>query len=172
MDDLTSSLISCSLFLWIKFNRQKEYCILLMPPYRRRWQNPEWRVSPDAFKDEIPFRQQICELVDSTYLISKMYNIVPLWQEFTFEEIKSSLDNSRYPRETGVLIWEFNFLSAWLRDRFPRAYLSFYFWFELECMTSIIKSQRSSAGIPSILKSVSRQIISDSAERWDTHCDC
>ena len=41
VDDLTSSVLSCSLFLWIKLIRQKEYCILLMSPHRRRWQNPE-----------------------------------------------------------------------------------------------------------------------------------
>ena len=51
-------------------------------------------------------------------LTSKMYYIVPLWQEFTFEETKSSLDNSRYPWETGVFIWEFNFLNVLLRDKF------------------------------------------------------
>ena len=163
---------------------------------------------------EIPFRQQVSELVDLTHLIwimgskiilssyqsratlwnletclnvgllpfiiilitasltSKMYNIVPFWQEFTFDETKSSLDNSRYPWETGVLIWEFNFLNAVLRDSIFRACLSFCFWFEFECMTSLNKSQRSCAGIPSILKSASREIISDSAELCDTHCDC
>ena len=39
-------------------------------------------------------------------LSSKMYNIAPLWEEFAFEETKSTFDNSWFSLEAGVLFWE------------------------------------------------------------------
>ena len=51
------------------------------------------------------------------------------------------------------------FLNVLLRDGSLRACLSFCFWFEFACITSTVKSQRSSAGIPSIRKPASREII-------------
>ena len=52
---------------------------------------------------------------------------------------------------------------------FLRAYLSFCFWFDFECITVISKCQGSRTGIPSIREPVNREIISESVELWDTH---
>ena len=52
---------------------------------------------------------------------------------------------------------------------FLRAYLSFCFWFEFECLTIISESQGSRTGIPSMRKPVFREIISDSVAQWDRH---
>ena len=51
------------------------------------------------------------------------------------------------------------FPNVLLRGGSLRACLSFCVWFEFACNTSIVKSQRSSAGIPSIRKPASREII-------------
>ena len=72
--------------------------------------------------------------------------------------------------ETGVLAWGFSrFSDALSCNGFLRPYLSFCFWFEFECLTVISKFQGSRTGIPSIRKFVSRKIISESVELWDTH---
>ena len=101
-------------------------------------------------------------IVITASLSSKMYNIAPLWEEVTFEETCLW--------ETCVLHCEFTRFS----DALPckgllRACLTFCFWFEFECITSITKSQRSSAEIPSLRQPASREIISDFVELCDTH---
>ena len=78
---------------------------------------------------------------------------------------KSTCDNSR---EFCVCFTVF-FSDALLSDGFPLLGLSLCFRFELECNTSIIKSQRSSAGISSIRNPESREIISPSVELCETH---
>ena len=97
-------------------------------------------------------------------LSSKMYNFVPSWEHFAFEGTKSTCDNSRE-----FCVFHCFFSDALLRDGFPLSGLSFCFRFELECNTSIIKSQRSSAGISSIRNPASREIISPSVELCETH---
>ena len=103
-------------------------------------------------------------------LSSKMYNIARLWEEFTFEEPKSTFDNSIWFWEFCVWHCEFILFSdALLKDRLPRTYLNFCSRFDFECQISMTKSQRSNAGIPSIRKPASREMISDSVELCDTH---
>ena len=67
-----------------------------------------------------------------------------------------------------VLGWILVFYVVVLHDRFPCDSWSFelLIWFGEEWNTSITKCQRSSAGLPSMRKSASRQIISASVELW------
>ena len=90
-------------------------------------------------------------------LSSKIYNIAPLREEFTFEETKStSFGSSIFPRI---------FFRVGDVDRFP---CSFLLWFEFPCRTETIRSHKSSAGFPSILKPASKGMISDSVELCET----
>ena len=59
-------------------------------------------------------------------------------------------------------------LGCFTMQRVTPCLIAFLFWFDFECMTSIIKSQRSSAGMPSMRKRASREIISDSVELCET----
>ena len=71
--------------------------------------------------------------------------------------------HARWP--VGTLVWFWVCLSdVVLRDEFPRTWsLVLLNWFGEECNTSISKSQRSRAGIPSII-CIEREIISASVE--------
>ena len=86
-------------------------------------------------------------------LSSKMYNIASWQEEFAFEETKSTLFRSS------------NFPGIDFRVRFPRTSL---LWFVFPCWTVTIRSHKSSAGIPSILKPASKDMISDSVELCET----
>ena len=97
-------------------------------------------------------------------LSSKMYNFVFLCENFAFEETKSRCDTSQE-----FCVSDCFFSDTFFEDGFFRSGLSFCFRFELECNTSIIKSQRSSAGILSIRNPASREIISVLVELCDTH---
>ena len=93
-------------------------------------------------------------------LSSKMYNMAPLREEFTFEETISISDKSRCLWETCVLHRMFTRFS----DTLPcyglhHDCLTFCFWFEFECITSTTKPLRSSAGIASMRKPASREIF-------------
>ena len=60
-------------------------------------------------------------------------------------------------------------LESWPRNSFPfTLLLDFFYWLGEELNTSIAKSKRSRAGIPSMRKPASREITSASAERCET----
>ena len=77
------------------------------------------------------------------------YNIAPNWEDLTSHETKSTLFRSRLTCLVGF--WFFMW-SVVFRDRFPCDSwpLDLLIWFCEEWNTSITKSQRSSAGIPSM----------------------
>ena len=105
----------------------------------------------------------------TAWLCSKMYKLAPWWEDSTFEETKSTLDNSGHSFDTGVLFWGFaRFSDISLNDVFHRTGWSLCVWLDFECITSIIKSQGSSAGMPSMGKPASKEIISASVELCET----
>ena len=68
----------------------------------------------------------------------------------------------------GLELWVFLFDMV-SRDEFPRTWsLVLLSWFEEECNISLSKSHRSRAGIPSMRKPASREIISASVEQCET----
>ena len=97
---------------------------------------------------------------DYRFIVHKKCTTSFLLENLAFEGTKSTCDISR---EFCVLHCFFS--DAVLGDRFLRSGLSFCFRFECESNTSIIKSQRSSAGIPSIRNHASREIISASVAK-------
>ena len=104
----------------------------------------------------------------SFFGIVSMYNMTHLREEFTFEETISISDNSRCLRWTCVLHCKFTRFSDTLPcNGLPRACLTFCFWFGFERITTTTKPLRSSAGIASMRKPASREIISDSVELCD-----
>ena len=105
----------------------------------------------------------------SFFGIVSMYNMTHLREEFTFEETISISDNSRCLRWTCVLHCKFTrFSDTSPCNGLPRACLTFCFWFGFERITTTTKPLRSSAGIASMRKPASREIISDSVEMCDT----
>ena len=83
-----------------------------------------------------------------------MYNIAPLWEEFTFEETKSTVDNS----ECLWGSWVLHCVFLWFTG-FSVLCLNFCFWFAFGL---------SSAGIPSMRRLAAREIISDCVDLSDT----
>ena len=103
-------------------------------------------------------------------LSSKMYSIAPNRENFAFDGTKSTLFRWRLSCWVGILVL---FREGWfdvvLRDKFPCTWpLVLLVWFVEEWNTSITKSQRSRAGIPSMRKPASREIISASVELCET----
>ena len=90
-------------------------------------------------------------------LSSKIFNKASLREEFTFEETKSTLFRS------SICPW--NFFRVRDVDKFHRTSL---LWFVLPLRTVTIRSHKSSANIPSILKPASKEMISDSVELCET----
>ena len=90
-------------------------------------------------------------------LSSKMCNKASLREEFTFEEIKSTLFRSP------IFPWIF-FRVGDLHGT-PRTWL---FWHVFPWRTATIRSHESCAGIPSILEPASKEMISDSVELCET----
>ena len=90
-------------------------------------------------------------------LSSKMYNKASLREEFTFEEIKSTLFRS--------LIFPWIFFRVGDLYGSPRTWS---FWCVFPWRTVTIRSNKSSAGTPSILNPASKEMISDSVELCET----
>ena len=82
----------------------------------------------------------------------------------------STLDNSRSSYWIWVFVWQLVcFLDVLLRSKSPCTVpVDFLVSLKEECKTSRAKSQRSIAGIPSMRKPASREIISDSVELCET----
>ena len=106
-------------------------------------------------------------------LSSKTQSCASHWEEVAFVETWSRFDNC----STFWLPFFFN-LTLDMRTQFPAASLNpvlfpeacwvdDFFWFD-ECNTSITISHKSRAGMPSIRKPASNEIIPDSVELWDT----
>ena len=90
-------------------------------------------------------------------LSSKIYNRASWWEECTFEGIKSTLSRSS--------IFPGIFFRVGDLYGFPRTWS---FWCVFPWWTVTIRSHKSSAGIPSIIKPASKEMISDSVELCET----
>ena len=90
-------------------------------------------------------------------LSSKMYNIASWYEEFAFEETKSTLIRSSIFPRIGFLVRDV--------ERFLPTRL---LWFVFPWRTVTIRSHKSSACIPSILRPASKEMISDSVELCET----
>ena len=90
-------------------------------------------------------------------LSSKMHNIASLREEFAFEETKSSLFRSSTFPGFFFRVGDFN--------GSPRTWS---FWCVFPWRTVTIRTHKSSAGFPSILKPASKEMISDSVKLCET----
>ena len=101
---------------------------------------------------------------------SKMYSTAPNRENFAFDRTFWTSFRSNLSRWVGTLVWFWLCLFVVvLRDEFPRTLsLVLLNRFGEEWNTFITKSQRSRAGIPSMRKPASREIISASVELCET----
>ena len=99
-------------------------------------------------------------------LSSKIYNKASWREEWTFEEIKSTLSRS------SIIPWHFFRVgSLWgaARTKFVHGFpCSWLLWYVFPWRTATIRSHKSSAGKPSNLNPASKEMISDSVELCDT----
>ena len=93
----------------------------------------------------------------TTSLSSKMCSKASFREEFTFEEIKSTLFRS------SIFPWIFFRVGDWHGSHRNRSFWCVFLW-----RTVTIRSHKSSAGIPSILNPASKDMISDSVELCET----
>ena len=101
------------------------------------------------------------------FIVSETNNIAPNREDLTLDETWSTLFRSRLTCLVGC---RFFMWSMVLRDKLPCDFwpLDLLIWFGEEWNTSITKSQRSSAWIPSMRKPASREMISSSVELCET----
>ena len=101
---------------------------------------------------------------------SKMYSTAPNWEDFVFDETWSTLLRSRLSCLIKTLVWFWVCLfDVVLHDEFPRTWpLVLLDGFGEEWNTSITKSQRSRAEIPSMHRPASREMISASVGLCET----
>ena len=99
-----------------------------------------------------------------------MYGNAPNRENFAFGRTWSTLLRSKLSYWVGFLVWFWVCLCGVVfRDEFPRTWsLLLLNWFGEEWNTSLTKSQRSRAGIPSMRKPAPIEIISASVELWET----
>ena len=90
-------------------------------------------------------------------LSSNTYNKASWREEFAFEETRTTLFTSS--------IFPWIFFGVWDVDRSPCACL---LWFVFPWRTITIRSHKSSAGVPSVLKPASKETMSDSVELCET----
>ena len=101
-------------------------------------------------------------------LSSNAYNKASWWEELTFEGIKSTSSRS------WIIPWDcFRLWIVWGVERTSCLFINgshraSLLWFLFSWRTATIRSYKSSAGFPSILKRASKEMISDSVELCET----
>ena len=127
-----------------------------------------WTSSASSFRIHRIFWISGCNKFPCFFFFSWLpYNIAPNWEDLTSHETKSTLFRSRLTCLVGF--WFFMW-SVVFRDRFPCDSwpLDLLIWFCEEWNTSITKSQRSSAGIPSMRNtSIQRNNLSFCRTVWN-----
>ena len=130
----------------------------------------------DVFDLDIGVQMETCLMVGllplkivliTASLSSNTYNKASWWEELTFEKMKSTLSKSLiipWDCFRFWIVWGVDRTSRWFGHRSLRALL---LWFVFP-RTATIRSHKSNAGIPSILKPASKERISDSVELCET----